>query len=115
MDTYPKMEYKLIEQCQPGDLVRLAMWGHIPLAFIIKYKESESRLAVLLSDLPHIDRTQQPPQPPLYIELEESIYKEKYALCYVKDWHIEINQDTENIKLPRDCSYEHRGRSLCKR
>lgn len=106
MDIYPKMEYKLIEQCQPGDLIRLVWWDRTPLAFIAKYKESESWLAVFLSDLPHIDRIQ---QPPLYVDLEKSTCQEKYALCYAKDWRIEISQDIENIKLPTYCSYEHKG------
>ena len=105
MGIYPKMKYKPIEQCQPGDLVRLA-WGSKPWAFIAKNQENDSRLVVLLSDFSHTERNG---QPPLYVELTESACQEQYALCYGKDWRIEINQDIEKIKFSENCSREPKG------
>ncbi len=114
MGLYPKMEYKAIEQCQPGDLVRLA-WNGKSWALIAKDQENGSLLTVFLSYPPFpqsIEPTRQP-QLPFYEGLPTD-GREYYALCYEKNWHIKINQEGENIKLDRHCSSEYRGALVVK-
>ena len=111
MGLYPKMEYKPIEQCQPGDLVRLG-WGGNSWAFIAKHQENQSWLAVLLSDLPPLPSTESTRQPPLYVNLAAD--GRGYALCYGKNWRIEINQETENVNLGVSCSSEYGGALVVK-
>ncbi len=108
---YPKMEYKPIEQCQPGDLVRLG-WGGNSWAFIAKHQENESWLAVLLSDLPSQPSIGPAQQPPFYINLASDM--RECVLCYGKNWRIEINQKIENVKLGTNCSYEYSGSLVVK-
>ena len=111
MGLYPKMEYKLIEQCQPGDLVRLGGGGN-SWAFIAKHQENKSWLAVLLSDFPSLSSIEPTRQPPLYVNLAAD--GREYVLCYGKNWRIEINQETENVKLGVNCSYEYDGALVVK-
>ena len=53
-------------------------------------------------------------QLPLYVELEASTRREEYALCYGRNWRIDINQDPEKISFFRNYSLKDNGALVMK-
>ena len=96
MNSYPKMKCKPIEQCEPGELIRLRLATGSNWAFMATNPE-DNKILVILPILPN--------ERPCYLLLPNYT---KYVLSYGKDWNILIDQDGANVNLETDTSYGYK-------
>ena len=96
MVVYPKLKCKPIDQCEPGELIRLQLSDGGNWAFIATNYEN-NMISVVLPILPN--------GRPYYSLLPDDT---RYVLSYGKDWNILINQDDANVSLETDpfCGYK---------
>ena len=90
MNSYPKMEYKPIEHCEPGELVRLRLSTGSNWAFIATNHEDDEISVILPTAADEL---------PYYLLLPNYT---QYVLSYGKHWNILIDQDSANISLETD-------------
>lgn len=93
MNLYPKMKCKPIEQCEPGELIRLRLATDSDWAFMATNLENNKILVIL-------------PIPPNKWPHHSLLPNyTKYVLSYGKDWNILVDQDSTNVNLEADQSY----------
>ena len=94
MNIYPEMKCKPIEQCEPGELIRLRLVNNY-WAFIATDSENNKFFVVLPNP---------PDKNPSYCYI--SGYT-RYVLSYGKDWNILIDQDSANVNLEVELSHAY--------
>ena len=97
MEFFPRLSRKPVDQCEPGELIRLEWGSGNPWAFIAA--DREARMVTFLSDLPDT-------VPPRYARLPDAT---EYVLSCGNDWRIKINQDTANVDLTASRFYKRNG------
>ena len=123
MNIYPKLSYKPIGQCEPGELVRFdeisQRKSEEPLltyywAFITMCQEKKHRLEVLS----YCPTDTLGPYPLVYIIDEPNDTNEEepeYVLSYGKNWRIEIDmKDAANINQIKSCYSQSSGTLVLK-